>query len=405
MKKHYPGITKMTGGRIRVRVRATDTRTGREREKEKIINGTVQDALKVQAEMRDEIRETDHVAKQVPRLRTYVQSWLASKALGLKASSAMTYADILGTHVIPHLGEFYVDKLNDADVREWQRKLLENLAPESANNALRILRSFMEDATAEFGLHHNPARRVRLLPRARYSDEEPNLLTAEELGKVLTTFKEHKPKYYPLAATLALTGVRYGEAVGLRWSDISWNAGLIHVRRRVYGSRARTREQPVGLIDTPKTAGGARSVPMAPELAIILRGHRARTEAKGLPVDDDAWVFPWRNGELLPQSHLRTPLRFVLAKLGIKKRVVTHGLRRSFNNLARQVAGGIIVRSIVGHADEAMTEHYSRVGGAEKLAAIGQVVRMIPGLNGESGGGDGAATSVDTKSSQPNLLN
>ncbi len=52
-----------------------------------------------------------------------------------------------------------------------------------------------------------------------------------------------------------------------------------------------------------------------------------------------------------------------------------------------------------------MTEHYSHVGGAEKLAAVGQVVRMIPGLNGESGGGDGAATGPITKSNEPNLLN
>ncbi len=84
---------------------------------------------------------------------------------------------------------------------------------------------------------------------------------------------------------------------------------------------------------------------------------------------------------------------------------MTHGLRRSFNNLARQVAGGIIVRSIVGHADEAMTEHYSHVGGAEKLAAVEGMVKLIPGLNGESGGGDSAASGPITKSNEPNLLN
>jgi len=404
MKRH-PGITKMSASRFRVRARATDPRTGREKEREKIINGSLEDAVTLQVQMREEIRNVDRVAQQVPKLRGCAESWLKSRALGLKVSSANNYADILGTHVIPPLGDIFVDKLTDSDVRAWQRKLLETLAPESANNCLRVLRSVMADATAEFGLHHNPASQVRLLPRARYTDEEPGLFTAEELGKVLAAFKEYKPKQYPLAETLALTGVRYGEAVGLRWGDVSWNEGLIHIRRRVYGSRARSHELPVGLIDVPKTAGGARTVPMAPELAKVLKGHRAKLEAKGLPIDDDAWVFPWRNGGLLPQSHLRAPLRFVLAKLGIKKRVTTHGLRRSFNNLIRQVAGGIIVRSIVGHSDEGMTEHYSRVGGAEKLAAVGGIVKLIPGLNGESGGGDGAANSPITKSNQPNLLN
>jgi hypothetical protein len=37
------------------------------------------------------------------------------------------------------------------------------------------------------------------------------LFTAEGLGKVLTAFRKHEPEYYPLTATLALTGIRYGE--------------------------------------------------------------------------------------------------------------------------------------------------------------------------------------------------
>jgi hypothetical protein len=52
-----------------------------------------------------------------------------------------------------------------------------------------------------------------------------------------------------------------------------------------------------------------------------------------------------------------------------------------------------------------MTEHYSHVGGAEKLAAVEGIVKLIPGLDGESAGGDGAATGPITRSNQPNLLN
>jgi len=51
---------------------------------------------------------------------------------------------------------------------------------------------------------------------------------------------------------------------------------------------------------------------------------------------------------------------FKLAK--ITKRVTPHGLRRTFNNLARQVTGDIVTRNITGHVTAAMTEHYSHVG-------------------------------------------
>ncbi len=78
----------------------------------------------------------------------------------------------------------------------------------------------------------------------------------------------------------------------------------------------------------------------------------------------------------------------------ISKRVTPHGLRRTFNNLARQVAGDIVTRSITGHVTEAMTEHYSHVGLGEKLRAANNIVRLVPGLSkspapptGGSGGG------------------
>jgi integrase len=62
---------------------------------------------------------------------------------------------------------------------------------------------------------------------------------------------------------------------------------------------------------------------------------------------------------------------------GITKRVSVHGLRRTFNNLARQVAGDIVTRSITGHVTASMTEHYSHVGADEKLRAASSIVRLL----------------------------
>jgi integrase len=71
------------------------------------------------------------------------------------------------------------------------------------------------------------------------------------------------------------------------------------------------------------------------------------------------------------------PLRRALARAGITKRVTVHGLRRTFNNLSRQVAGAIVTRAITGHVTEEMTEHYSHVDRAEKLRAADQVVALV----------------------------
>lgn len=65
--------------------------------------------------------------------------------------------------------------------------------------------------------------------------------------------------------------------------------------------------------------------------------------------------------------------------------MTTHGLRRTFNNLSRQVAGEIVTRSITGHVTQEMTEHYSHVDRSEKLAAVGKVVRLVGLPSGEVG--------------------
>jgi hypothetical protein len=60
-------------------------------------------------------------------------------------------------------------------------------------------------------------------------------------------------------------------------------------------------------------------------------------------------------------------------------RFTVHGFRRTFNNIARQVAGEIVTRSSTGHVTQAMTEHDSHVGREETLAAAGSVVRLVFG--------------------------
>jgi integrase len=365
-KSRYPGITTLSDGRKRIRLRAVDPRTGRMKEVDRVVEGTVQEAASLRTELQKQIRNDAGGDVQVPRLGDYATLWLASRIVGLKASSSSRYAEVLDTYVLPYLGDFFVDRITESDVRGWQARLARKRSGATVNGALVMLRMVLEDAVEEFDLPKNPSRRIRRLPVRRPTDEEPNLLTGAELGRVLTWLAAKEPDHHPLAATLALTGLRYGEATALKWADLDADAGIIRVRRAQWH----------GVVSTTKT-GTSRTVPLVGDLADTLQKHRARLlacQAAGL---GEGWVFPGPGGGLLRPNALRFPLRRALKGCGVTKRVSVHGLRRTFNNLARQVAGEIVTRSITGHVTAAMTEHYSHVDAREKLAAASKILLLL----------------------------
>jgi len=178
------------------------------------------------------------------------------------------------------------------------------MAKATANNALRMLKMVLGDGCAEFNLSRSAAERIRSFSMRLSPDDDPNILSPEELGRVLDAFRSTEPADYPLAITLALTGLRYGEASALRWSDIREDEGLIRV----------VRGQWKGHVSTTKT-GVVRSVPLVTELAVTLRGHRAKLVAAQHPGLTEGWVFPDEGGGLLGKNYLRRPDPF---KWGIR---------------------------------------------------------------------------------------
>jgi hypothetical protein len=97
-------------------------------------------------------------------------------ALGLKASTSSRYAEALDTYVLAYLGDHFIDRITESDVRGWRARLAQGKAAATVNGALVMLRMVLEDAVDEYNLPKNSARRIRRLPVRRATDEEPNLL-------------------------------------------------------------------------------------------------------------------------------------------------------------------------------------------------------------------------------------
>jgi integrase len=146
--------------------------------------------------------------------------------------------------------------------------------------------------------------------------------------------------------TAAMTGLRQGELLALRWRDVDWAAGRLRVRR----SYVR------GEFGSPKSKRASRSVPLADRLARDLEGHFQRSAFQG---DDDLVFGHPILGVVLDRSKLLKRFKACLRAAGVRE-ARFHDLRHTFGT--RMAAAGVPIRTLqewMGHRDFKTTLIYA----------------------------------------------
>jgi integrase len=150
----------------------------------------------------------------------------------------------------------------------------------------------------------------------------------------------------PLYLTAAMTGLRQGELIALRWKDVDWKASLIRVRRNY------TR----GRFGTPKTKRSSRAVPMPGRVAAALKQHSKGSSYTG--ADDLVFCHPETGGPF-DASKMRKRFKDAIKAAGVRS-IRFHDLRHTFGT--SMAAAGAPLRTIqewMGHRDYKTTEIYA----------------------------------------------
>lgn len=387
--KKVRGVRCVAPGKYQVRVRFLSPETGKEVARFETLEGVTIAEAKAR---RDEIRvELEDALNGPPKpvdltLRTYATSWLTSMLRSLGRATGIRYAGDLETHVLPLLGDLPLVELTGRDVRGWLAETAKKVKPngkpysgETVAGWYRVLHTVLNAAAADGVIPFNPASHIKP-PRNLESGAAKQALTPEELGKVLCLARVHEPDYYAFLSVLALTGMRHGEAAGLRWEDVDETSGVIRIRRSA------TR----GILGSTKTRK-TRVVGLSPALQETLREHREALEREGHPGLDEGWMFPVygklpkdaspdapRPAALRHHTALSKPLKRLLELAGIDKHVTVHGLRRSHVDVLRRLGvDAVVEHATVGHSSERMREHYSHVAFDERRHAAEGVARLV----------------------------
>jgi integrase len=161
-----------------------------------------------------------------------------------------------------------------------------------------------------------------------------------------------------LYRTAAMTGLRQGELLALRWRDVDWIASCIRVRR-TYVRDA---------FDTPKSLRSSRSVPLAKSLARELEDHSRRSAFTG---DDDLVFGHATTGQPLRRGGVLRRFKAATKRAGLGERRF-HDLRHTFGT-RMAATPGVTLRTLqewLGHRDLATTLIYADYAPASREAAL-----------------------------------
>ncbi len=273
-----------------------------------------------------------------------------------KASTVQDYQIMVHRHLAPHFRASAIDRITADDVAAYiAAKSRAGLAVKTITNHLNFAHGVFQFAVKRGWASANPVAMADR-PRVEQTDPDIHFLTGEELEALLRAARREDtlgPTDHVLYMTAAMTGLRQGELVALRWRDVDWTAGVVRVRRNY--SR--------GQWGTPKSRRSSRAVPMADRVAAELERHFQRSAYRA----DDHLVFCHpHTGNPYDASNLRDRFYEAMAAAGMGERcgrkggITFHSLRHTFGT--RMAAVGVPMRTLqewMGHRDFTTTLIYA----------------------------------------------
>jgi len=293
-----------------------------------------------------------------PTLSAFLTSdWLPAVRATIRPTTYVSYEGHVRRYLVPALGDKRLDEITPSDLNRLYAQLLAKLRPATVRAIHATVRSALRDAVKWGSLDRNPAERA---DPPKQAHAEMTVWTAAELGTFLDKVRDHS--LYPLWLTLAMTGLRRGEALGLRWSDVDLETRRLKVRQTVLHAGSQV------IIGQPKTARGRRVVVIDQGTADVLAGMPRLGEL----------IFCHPDGRNLhPGEVTRTFLTLVDAT-GLR-RIRLHDLRHTHATLALQA--GVhpkIVSERLGHSSIAFTlEVYSHALPSLQEEAAAQIASLI----------------------------
>ena len=267
------------------------------------------------------------------RLNDWVYEWLETyKKVMVKPSTYDSYLQY-ATHITCNKS---LKKLSNSDIQKLiNNMVVEGLKLSTIKHMLTLVRQSLKKART-LGLINNLSMLENLeLPKNQQKKITP--LLPDELNLIIKN--SYRTFYGDFYKVLIYTGCRVGELIALRWSDVDFFNGVLHIKHTDY----------LGDLQSVKTAHGCRQIPLYGELFSILSRRRHKAKASDR-------VFTNTLGRPIVYRTLLDNWHWFCSSIGIYEPLGFHVLRHTFAHTALRSGIPIkVVSAWLGHSDVKIT--------------------------------------------------
>lgn len=344
----------------------------------------------VYARTLDELREKEQVVlrDKSDGIRTDAQKvtlndvfdlWVQLKK-GLKENTFQNYIYMYEQFVRDDLGLYKIVNLKRSDIRRFYNRLIDGrcLKVTTVDNIHTVLHQVIDTAVEDGYLRNNISdNALKELKQSRnLFTEKRKALTVQEQEIFLDYLKSSNMynHWYPIFALMLGTGLRVGEATGLRWNDVDYENNTLSVNHTLVYFK-HSQGGCYFAVNTPKTRAGERTIPLIDSVKKALELEREYQKTVGIKCNAKVdgftnFIFVNRFGNTQHQGTLNKALRRIirdcnqdiLDKAKENEPVVLlpkfscHTLRHTFTTRLCESGMNIkVIQAVLGHADISTT--------------------------------------------------
>jgi len=330
-KLHYSFT--FNGKRIRKSLNLNDTVKNRN-----LVNN------KIFPQLKSDVHSGVFFNKSIPTVDEYSKISFDNHKLERRELTTHDYINTYNRHIKPYFGDMKLSEIKIAHINVWKNALYDRvkLSSKRINDIKKVFSTILTDAVQDEIINSNPITKSKPLPVHQAKEIEP--FSLDEISTILNHCEGQDRNIISL---LFFSGVRTGECIGLKWSDISFENRTIYIQRTIGRGR----------VGPPKTKSSIRLIDITNKLLEVLKNQYEITGNK------NTYVFLNQIGNnYFDSSKLRDKMWIrTLEKANVRYRTI-YQTRHTFCSLNLQAGEDILwISKIMGHSTPKTTlEKYSK---------------------------------------------